>query len=289
MDLRQQRCSLRCCNTGTAARLASGPIPSGGNVDLARRAGHCSRPRVTTPALDPQAPRARRAAQVFRSAQPARSGPARGILLDDDVVHELNQWAARSVARRRSASPPAMGVLLPRSSLVDLRLVASPDGTHAAAEYPVGGDTSRMTSACRPPRQRYRMPAPPLFALRDGPSSGSATTTTCKNGFPRSRRVESGGCHSQRRPGQAPIWIAALALASRFLFLGKRGIWIRRSPTPTSRSTCSTSGTGSIRAATRSGHGPNPTDVLADCLQRLQSSGPNAWAARLPSAVSFLV
>jgi steroid delta-isomerase-like uncharacterized protein len=89
-------------------------------------------------------------------------------LLDEDVVHELNQGP-------REVGKAAFGEFLQRmeqcyhEQLVDIRLLCSADGTHAAAEYTVIGEYVADDIGMPPARnQRYRMPGAAFFALREG-------------------------------------------------------------------------------------------------------------------------
>jgi steroid delta-isomerase-like uncharacterized protein len=89
-------------------------------------------------------------------------------LLVDDVVHELNQGP-------REVGKAAFREFLQRmefcyaEQLVDIVLLASADGTHAAAEYTVVGEYISDDIGMPPARgQKYRMPGAAFFALRDG-------------------------------------------------------------------------------------------------------------------------
>ena len=116
---------------------------------------------------DPQA----RALAALRKYYEAlnRHDPAGAVaMLADDVVHELNQGP-------REVGKAAFREFLQRmeycyvEQLVDLRLLVSPDGTHAAAEYTVVGEYIADDIGMPPANsQRYRMPGAAFFALRDG-------------------------------------------------------------------------------------------------------------------------
>lgn len=98
-----------------------------------------------------------------------RHDPAAVVaLLDDDVVHELNQGP-------REVGKTAFREFLQRmeycyhEQLVDIRILCSADGTHAAAEYTVIGEYVADDIGMPPARnQRYRMPGAAFFALREG-------------------------------------------------------------------------------------------------------------------------
>jgi steroid delta-isomerase-like uncharacterized protein len=89
-------------------------------------------------------------------------------LLDDEVVHELNQGP-------REVGKAAFREFLQRmeycyhEQLVDIRLLASNSGTLAAAEYTVIGEYVADDIGMPPAQgQRYRMPGSAFFALREG-------------------------------------------------------------------------------------------------------------------------
>ena len=98
-----------------------------------------------------------------------RHDPAGAVaLLADEVVHELNQGP-------REVGKAAFREFLQRmefcysEQLVDIVLLASVDGTRAAAEYTVVGEYIADDIGMPPARnQKYRMPGAALFALRDG-------------------------------------------------------------------------------------------------------------------------
>ena len=98
-----------------------------------------------------------------------RHDPAGAVaLLDDDVVHELNQGP-------REVGKAAFREFLQRmeycyaETLVDVHLLVSDDGTLGAAEYTVVGEYIADDIGMPPARgQRYRMPGAAFFALRDG-------------------------------------------------------------------------------------------------------------------------
>ncbi len=88
--------------------------------------------------------------------------------LADDVAHDLNQGARESgreafatFLRRMEASY--------REQLRDVVVMASTDGTRAAAEYVVHGEYHRTDEGLPPANgQRYVLPGGAFFDLRDG-------------------------------------------------------------------------------------------------------------------------
>ena len=89
-------------------------------------------------------------------------------LLTDDVAHDVNQGA-------RQTGPAAFRAFLAQmercysEQLRDIVVMASPDGTRAAAEFIVHG-TYKASDAGLPPAsgQRYVLPAGAFFDLRGG-------------------------------------------------------------------------------------------------------------------------
>lgn len=88
--------------------------------------------------------------------------------LADDVVHDLNQGA-------REAGKPAFRAFMARMDrcyrerLTDVRVIASTDGTHAAAEYVVHGEYLADDDGLPPARgQTYVLPGGAFFDVRDG-------------------------------------------------------------------------------------------------------------------------
>jgi len=94
--------------------------------------------------------------------------PSMLALLADDVVHDINQGGAEH-------GKPAFAVFLDRMArcyreeLRDIVIMASRDGTRAAAEFQVHGAYLAQNSGLPPAHgQRYALPAGAFFALRDG-------------------------------------------------------------------------------------------------------------------------
>ena len=89
-------------------------------------------------------------------------------LLSDDVEHDLNQ-GRREVSR---ATFRAFLVRMARcyaEQLHDIRILASADGTHAAAEYGVHGRYLAVDDGLPPARgQTYVLPGGAFFDLRGG-------------------------------------------------------------------------------------------------------------------------
>jgi steroid delta-isomerase-like uncharacterized protein len=94
--------------------------------------------------------------------------PAMLALLHDDVAHDLNQG-------RREVGRAAFAAFLQRMArcyveqLHAVRVLASVDGAHAAAEYVVHGDYRASEDGLPPARgQRYVLPGAAFFDLREG-------------------------------------------------------------------------------------------------------------------------
>jgi steroid delta-isomerase-like uncharacterized protein len=89
-------------------------------------------------------------------------------LLTDDVIHDINQG-------RREMGKEAFGRFMERMNhhyqeqLVDLCIMASEDGTRAAAEFVVLGEYLNTDEGLPPAKgQKYRLPAGAFFDIRDG-------------------------------------------------------------------------------------------------------------------------
>lgn len=88
--------------------------------------------------------------------------------LSEDVVHDLNQG-------RREHGKPAFRAFMARMDrcyrerLEGIRILASADGTHAAAEYVVHGEYLADDEGLPPARgQRYVLPGGAFFDVREG-------------------------------------------------------------------------------------------------------------------------
>lgn len=89
-------------------------------------------------------------------------------LLTDDVAHDINQ-GKRETGKAAFANFMQHMNRCYREQLVDLVVMASEDGTRAAAEFTVLG-TYLSTDEGLPPAsgQTYRLPAGAFFDIRDG-------------------------------------------------------------------------------------------------------------------------
>ncbi|MGE6739717.1 ketosteroid isomerase-related protein [Allorhizobium pseudoryzae] len=89
-------------------------------------------------------------------------------LLTDDVVHDINQ-GERQVGKPAFAAFMAHMNRCYKETLTDIVIMASEDGTRAAAEFIVNG-TYLATDEGLPEAkgQTYRLPAGAFFALQDG-------------------------------------------------------------------------------------------------------------------------
>ncbi|MGN6151569.1 MAG: ketosteroid isomerase-related protein [Lysobacteraceae bacterium] len=89
-------------------------------------------------------------------------------LLTDDVAHDLNQ-GPRETGRDAFAAFMARMDLSYREQLRDIVVMASPDGSRAAAEYVVHGEYLADDDGLPPANgQRYVLPGGAFFDLRDG-------------------------------------------------------------------------------------------------------------------------
>ncbi len=89
-------------------------------------------------------------------------------LLADDVVHDLNQ-GPREAGKAAFRAFMARMDRCYRERLEDIRVLASADGTRAAAEYVVHGEYLADDEGLPPARgQRYVLPGGAFFAIRDG-------------------------------------------------------------------------------------------------------------------------
>jgi steroid delta-isomerase-like uncharacterized protein len=89
-------------------------------------------------------------------------------LLTDDVAHDLNQ-GQRETGRDAFAAFMARMDRSYREQLRDIVVMASPDGSRAAAEYVVHGEYLADDDGLPPANgQRYVLPGGAFFDLRDG-------------------------------------------------------------------------------------------------------------------------
>jgi steroid delta-isomerase-like uncharacterized protein len=97
-------------------------------------------------------------------------GDADGMLaqLTDDVVHDINQGEREvGVAEFRAFMARMNGAY--RERLADIVVMATPDGTRAAAEFTVHGTYLRAEEGLPPAHgQSYVLPAGAFFAVREG-------------------------------------------------------------------------------------------------------------------------
>lgn len=89
-------------------------------------------------------------------------------LLGDDVAHDLNQ-GAREIGRDAFAAFMARMDRCYREQLRDIVVMASPDGSRAAAEYVVHGEYLADDEGLPPANgQTYVLPGGAFFEIRDG-------------------------------------------------------------------------------------------------------------------------
>ena len=88
--------------------------------------------------------------------------------LTDDVAHDVNQ-GGREVGRDAFAAFMARMDRCYRERLVDIVVMAAPDGSRAAAEFIVEGTYLATDEGLPEARgQAYRLPAGAFYAIRDG-------------------------------------------------------------------------------------------------------------------------
>ena len=88
--------------------------------------------------------------------------------LTDDVAHDVNQ-GGREVGREAFAAFMARMARCYREKLVDIVVMAAPDGRRAAAEFIVEGTYLATDEGLPEARgQTYRLPAGAFYAIRDG-------------------------------------------------------------------------------------------------------------------------
>lgn len=89
-------------------------------------------------------------------------------LLADDVAHDVNQ-GGREVGRDAFAAFMARMDRCYRERLEDIVVMASPDGSRAAAEFVVHGEYLATDEGLPEARgQRYVLPAGAFYEIRDG-------------------------------------------------------------------------------------------------------------------------
>jgi len=94
--------------------------------------------------------------------------PAMLALLAEDVAHDINQ-GGREAGRDAFAAFLARMDRAYRERLTDIVVMATPDGTRAAAEFIVHGEYLTTDEGLPEARgQRYVLPAGAFYELRDG-------------------------------------------------------------------------------------------------------------------------
>jgi steroid delta-isomerase-like uncharacterized protein len=94
--------------------------------------------------------------------------PAMLALLTEDVAHDINQ-GGREVGREAFAAFMARMDRAYRERLTDIVVMASPDGTRAAAEFVVHGQYLATEEGLPEARgQSYVLPAGAFYGIRDG-------------------------------------------------------------------------------------------------------------------------
>lgn len=97
------------------------------------------------------------------------AGDIAGMLtcVADDVIHDVNQ-GERRVGRERLHAFCARMAHHYKEELTDIVVMASADGTRAAAEFNVAGQYLVSENGLPPAKgQRYRLPAGAFFAIRE--------------------------------------------------------------------------------------------------------------------------
>ena len=88
-------------------------------------------------------------------------------LLTDDVIHDINQ-GRREVGKDAFTQFMACMNYNYKEQLVDMVIMATEDGTHAAAEFVVLGEYIQTDEGLPTAKgQRYRLPAGAFFEIRD--------------------------------------------------------------------------------------------------------------------------
>lgn len=89
-------------------------------------------------------------------------------LLTDDVIHDINQ-GKRETGKDAFRQFMACMNYNYKEQLVDMVIMATPDGTRAAAEFVVLGKYLQSDEGLPDARgQEYRLPAGAFFEIRDG-------------------------------------------------------------------------------------------------------------------------
>ena len=107
--------------------------------------------------------------------------PAMQALLADDVVHDLNQ-GPRETGKPAFAAFQQRMARCYREQLRDVVVMASPDGSRAAAEYVVHGDYLEADDGLPPANgQKYVLPGGAFFEIDFGEGGGNGRITRVTN------------------------------------------------------------------------------------------------------------
>lgn len=88
-------------------------------------------------------------------------------LLTDDVIHDINQ-GKREIGKEAFTQFMACMNFNYKEQLVDMVIMATPDGTRAAAEFVVLGSYLKSDEGLPAAKgQEYRLPAGAFFEIRD--------------------------------------------------------------------------------------------------------------------------
>lgn len=89
-------------------------------------------------------------------------------LLTDDVIHDINQ-GKREIGKEAFKQFMACMNFNYKEQLVDMVIMATPDGTRAASEFVVLGKYLKSDEGLPDAKgQEYRLPAGAFFEIRDG-------------------------------------------------------------------------------------------------------------------------
>lgn len=89
-------------------------------------------------------------------------------LLTDDVIHDINQ-GKREIGKEAFKQFMACMNFNYKEQLVDMVIMATPDGTRAASEFVVLGKYLKSDEGLPDAKgQEYRLPAGAFFEVRDG-------------------------------------------------------------------------------------------------------------------------
>lgn len=89
-------------------------------------------------------------------------------LLTDDVIHDINQ-SKREIGKDAFKQFMACMNYNYKEQLIDMVIMATADGTRAAAEFVVLGQYLQSDEGLPPAKgQQYRLPAGAFFEVRDG-------------------------------------------------------------------------------------------------------------------------